>query len=52
MNKFELISYNFDEQKFDIRINHPIKNGFFVVKDIDLDTTIYKMKIWALRVLP
>jgi FkbM family methyltransferase len=49
MNKFELISYNFDEQKFDIRINHPVKNGFFVVKDIDLDTTIYKMKIWDVQ---
>ncbi len=46
MKAFEIISYNFDEQRFEVRINHPLKNGYFVVKDIDLDTTIYKMKLW------
>jgi FkbM family methyltransferase len=46
MKPFELISYNFDEQRFDVRINHPVKNGYFIVRDIDLDTTIYKMKLW------
>jgi len=46
MKSFEIISYNFDEQRFDVRINYPVKNGYFVVKDIDLDTTIYKMRLW------
>ena len=46
MKPFEIISYNFDEQRFDVRINQPIKNGYFIVRDIDLDTTIYKMKLW------
>jgi len=46
MKPFELINYNFDEQRFDVRINHPVKNGYFIVRDIDLDTTIYKMKLW------
>jgi FkbM family methyltransferase len=46
MKAFEIISYNFDEQRFDIRVNYPLKNGYFVVKDIDLDSTIYKMKLW------
>jgi len=49
MKPFELINYNFDEQRFDVRINHPIKNGYFIVRDIDLDTTIYKMKLWDLN---
>ena len=48
MKPFELINYNFDEQRFDVRINHPVKNGYFIVRDIDLDTTIYKMKLWDL----
>jgi FkbM family methyltransferase len=46
MKPFEIINYNFDEQRFDVRINYPLKNGYFVVKDIDLETTIYKMKLW------
>lgn len=46
MKPFEITNYNFDEQRFDVRINHPIKNGYFVVKDIDLETTVYKMKLW------
>jgi FkbM family methyltransferase len=46
MKPFELINYNFEEQRFDVRINHPLKDGYFVVRDIDLDTTIYKMKLW------
>jgi len=46
MKPFELVNYNFDEQRFDVRINHPVKNGYFIVRDIDLDTTIYKMKLW------
>ncbi len=46
MKPFELISYNFNEQRFDVRINYPIKDGYFIVRDIDLDTTIYKMKLW------
>ena len=46
MKPFEIISYNFDEQRFDFRINYPVTNGFFIVKDIDLDTTLYKMKLW------
>jgi hypothetical protein len=40
MKPFELINYNFDEQRFDVRINHPIKNGYFIVRDIDLDTNL------------
>lgn len=46
MKPFEIISYNFDEQRFDVRVTYPVKNGYFVVKDIDLETTIYKMKLW------
>ena len=46
MKSFELTSYNFDEQRFEVRINYPVKNGYFVVKDIDLESTIYKMKLW------
>lgn len=45
MKYFEFISYNWDEQRIDIRINSPIKNGYFVVKDIDLETTVYKLKL-------
>jgi FkbM family methyltransferase len=46
VNPFELVGYNWDEQKLDIRINYPVKQGFFLIKDIDLETTIYKMKLW------
>jgi FkbM family methyltransferase len=46
MKAFEIINYNFNEQRFDIRVNHPIKSGYFVLKDIDLETTLYKMKLW------
>lgn len=49
MKSFELINYNFDEQRIDFRINHPVKNGCIVAKDIDLDATIYKMKIWDVQ---
>ena len=49
MDSFELINYNFDQQRFDIRINHPVKDGYFVIRDIDLETTIYKMKIWDVQ---
>ena len=46
MNPFELVGYNWDEQKLDVRINYPVKQGYFIIKDIDLETTIYKMKLW------
>ena len=46
MKSFELINYNFAEQRFDVKINCPLKNGYLVLKDIDLETTIYKMKLW------
>lgn len=46
MKSFELINYNFTEQRFDVRINYPLKNGYLVLKDIDLETTIYKIKLW------
>ena len=46
MSKFQLVNYNFDDQRIDFRINHPVKDGYIITKDIDLDTTIYKMKIW------
>ena len=56
MKSFELINYNFDEQRIDLRVFHPVKNGYIIAKDIDLDATIYKMKIWdvqpGLHVLP
>ena len=45
MKSFELINYNFDEQRIDLRVFHPVKNGYIIAKDIDLDATIYKMKI-------
>lgn len=45
MKPFELISYNWDEQRLDVRINVPIKDGYFVLKDIDLETTVYKMRL-------
>ena len=46
MSKFQLVNYNFDNQQVDIRVNYPVKNGYIIIKDIDLDTTIYKMRIW------
>lgn len=46
MSKFQLVNYNFDNQQVDIRVNYPVKNGYVIIKDIDLDTTIYKMRIW------
>jgi FkbM family methyltransferase len=46
MKPFEIINYNFNEQRFDIRVNHHIKKGYFILKDIDLETTIYKMDLW------
>ena len=48
MKPFELVGYNWDEQKLDIRVNYPVKEGFFIIKDIDLETTIYKMRLWDL----
>jgi len=48
-NKFQLINYNFLDQRIDFIITHPIKNGYIITKDIDLDTTIYKMKIWDVQ---
>lgn len=46
MSKLELLNYNFREQRFDIQINCSIKTGYIILKDIDLETTIYKMKVW------
>lgn len=48
-NKFQIINYNFLEQRVDFLVNHPVKNGYIIAKDIDLDTTIYKMKIWDVQ---
>jgi len=49
MNKFQIINYNSDSQQIEIRVNYPVKDGFIITKDIDLDTTIYKMKIWDVQ---
>lgn len=49
MKSFELINYNFDEQRIDFRVNYPVKNGYIIAKDIDLEATIYKMKIWDVK---
>lgn len=46
MKSFEITQINFDEQLIHVRINYPIKDGYFVMRDIDLGTTMYKMKIW------
>ena len=46
MKPFELISYNWDEQRLDFRVNYPVKNGYLVIKDIDLETTIYNTPLW------
>jgi len=45
MKKFEIISYNYDEQKISLRLNHLVNNGLIIIKDIDLDATLYKMEI-------
>lgn len=44
--KFELINIDFDTQWLRFRIHHPIRNGWFVMRDIDLGTTMYAMPIW------
>jgi FkbM family methyltransferase len=49
MKSFELINYSFDEQRIDFRVFHPVKDGYIIAKDIDLDATIYKMKIWDVQ---
>ena len=49
MKSFEIISYNFDEQRIDFRVQYPLKNGYIIAKDIDLDATIYKMKLWDVQ---
>jgi FkbM family methyltransferase len=49
MKNIELVNYNFDEQRIDFRVHYPVKDGFIIAKDIDLDTTIYKMKIWDVQ---
>ena len=49
MKAFEIISYNFNEQRFDIRVNHLVKKGYFVLKDIDLENTLYKMDLWDMK---
>jgi len=49
MKPFEIISYNFNEQRFDVRLNHLVKKGYFVLKDIDLETTLYKMDLWDVQ---
>lgn len=49
MKSFELVNYNFNEQRFDVKISYPVKNGYFVIRDIDLETTIYKMNIWDIH---
>ena len=48
-NKFQLINYNFLDQRIDFLVNYPVKDGYIIAKDIDLDTTIYKMKIWDVK---
>jgi len=49
MKSFEITQINFDDQMIHVRINHPIQNGYFVMRDIDLGTTMYKMKIWDVQ---
>jgi FkbM family methyltransferase len=46
MRKFDVTNINFEDQMIHLRVNHPIKNGYIVARDIDLGTTMYKMKIW------
>ena len=45
MKHFEITNYNWDTQRLDVRINKQINKGYFIVKDIDLDTTIYKFTV-------
>ena len=45
MKYFEIVNYNWDEQRLDIRVKPPIHDGYFIVKDIDLDTTVYKFRL-------
>ena len=45
MKKFEIISYNYSSQQIEIQIHYPVKQGMMVLKDIDLDTTLYKMAL-------
>jgi FkbM family methyltransferase len=45
MKKFQLISYNYDEQKIEYRLNIPIKDGYLIARDIDLETTVYKFPL-------
>jgi hypothetical protein len=44
--KFEITKIDFDTQWFYMRLNHPIKKGYFVMRDIDLGTTMYSMPLW------
>ena len=45
MKDFEIVNYNWDTQRLDVRINRRVKNGYFIIKDIDLDTTVYKFSV-------
>ena len=45
MKKFEIKSYNYQNQQIEIQINYPVKQGMLVLKDIDLDNTLYKMTL-------
>ena len=49
MKTFELVNYNFDEQRIDFRVQYPLKDGYIIAKDIDLEATIYKMKLWNVQ---
>jgi FkbM family methyltransferase len=49
MKRFEITQINFDDQMIHIRINHPIQDGYLVMRDIDLGTTMYKAKIWDVQ---
>lgn len=45
MTPFRLTSYNVDTQRLDFELNHPIEDGYLIIKDIDLKTTIYKLTL-------
>ena len=45
MKKFEIVSYNYSNQQIEVQINYPVKQGMLVLKDIDLDSTLYKMTL-------
>lgn len=49
MRKFELTNINLEDQMIHLRVDYPIKNGYIVARDIDLGTTMYKMKIWDVQ---